>query len=66
MLRSRRFPFEVELTWTPFGQNALEVQATLGVFVYQRLEIDDRRGRSLTDVRTDPAVYGTLGLSWSF
>lgn len=66
VLRSRRFPFEVELTWTPFGQNALEVQATLGVFVYQRLEIDDRRGRSLTDVRTDPAVYGTLGLSWSF
>lgn len=66
VLRSRRFPFEVELTWNPFGPRVLELRASAGVFVYQKLEIDDRRGRSLSDVRTEPMAYGTLGLSWTF
>lgn len=62
--RGRRIPARLELRWTPV--EGVSAGLEVGVFLWQRVQIDDRRGHSLTDDRTDPAPFGALSLRLEF
>jgi hypothetical protein len=64
--RSTLIPIELGVEWRPLGRERLSVTLRGGLIAYQKLEIDDERGHSLTDVHADPAGYLSFELRWSF
>ena len=65
ILRRQSVPLLFTLQWTPTAWR-LQLRLSAGAIVYQRLEIDDERGKSVTDDRSDPAAFFELGLRWTF
>lgn len=64
VFRQSAYPVGVVLDWRPV--ELLRVSVEAGALVYRKLELDDERGRSLTDVRTDPTGYLSLSLTFTF
>ncbi|MCA8922845.1 MAG: hypothetical protein KDD82_13610, partial [Planctomycetes bacterium] len=62
--RSRRIPVQLQLRWSPLERLTLGLDA--GVFLWQKVQIDDRRGNDLTEDRTEPTPFGGLSLRVSF
>ncbi|RME75439.1 MAG: hypothetical protein D6776_03180 [Planctomycetota bacterium] len=60
VMRTRAVPLELRAQWTPVPRR-LTIYGGVGLVVYQKLEIDDRSGRGLTDDRVDPALSLFLG-----
>ncbi|MHC4829840.1 MAG: hypothetical protein ACYTFT_05715 [Planctomycetota bacterium] len=55
VMRSRAVPVELRAQWTPVPRR-LTIYGGAALVVYQKLEIDDRNGRGLSDDRADPAL----------
>lgn len=64
VIRQTAYPVGVVLDWRPHALLSVSVDA--GVLVYRKLEIDDERGHSLTEVKTDPAGFLSIGVNLAF
>lgn len=62
--RGRRIPVQLRLRWRP--TEFLQVGADAGVFLWQKIQIDDRRGNELSADRSDPTPFGALSLRLLF
>lgn len=64
ILRQTAIPITLGVDWR--AHPVLSVNFELGVILYQKLEIDDRNGRSLTDVTAKPQTFLSVSVKLRF
>lgn len=64
VLRQTVLPVKLTADWRPLP--FVRLSAELGAIVYRKLEIVDRRGRELTDVRAEPVGFAGVSLQVRF